>query len=330
MNGGIYKIVNTKNNKVYVGKAKNFANRKRQHFNSLLEGSHYNKYLQRSFDKYGIENFEFIVIEHCCVEDMNDRERYWIKELESEYADKGYNAAYAFVLFKQYDASRKLNRSKRKVVKVKYTDAVREKFRKSIGEYWKDKDNHIRLSLKRSSMSYETIVGIKNLLKDNLDISLSEVAEHFEVSPNSVQHMASLASHELILSKYNYIINNRRDIKEKRMDKLAIRLYREGTTYKEIGESLGIHQRNAIRRINSIKTKHDDRCRLNVIKRASMKKTSIARTLSKMGYSDVKASKLLKCSRSYFCSIRKGMLLKEINDLNKLRGKVSYFKYSVN
>ena len=64
-----------------------------------------------------------------------------------------------------------------------------------------------------------------------------------------------------------------------------------------------------------------------MINRASEKKTSLVRTLSKMGYSDVKISKMLKASRAYICAVRNGILLKGFDDVNQTRGKVKPFEY---
>lgn len=85
MKSGIYKILNKKNNKCYIGSSSNLIKRKRQHFNSLIKNKHYNQYLQRSVNKYGIENFEFIVICKCMEEDLITLEQYYINKLNPEY-----------------------------------------------------------------------------------------------------------------------------------------------------------------------------------------------------------------------------------------------------
>jgi len=76
---GIYKIVNVVNNKIYIGSAFNLKQRKSEHFSKLKKGKHVNIHLQRSFNKHGIKNFEFKIIEY--VENkaiILDREQYWI------------------------------------------------------------------------------------------------------------------------------------------------------------------------------------------------------------------------------------------------------------
>ncbi len=71
---GIYVISNTKNGKVYIGKASNFKDRWNNHKKLLRDKSHYNPYLQNAWNKYGEKAFKFQVLEYCPVEELNERE----------------------------------------------------------------------------------------------------------------------------------------------------------------------------------------------------------------------------------------------------------------
>ena len=51
MISGIYVIRNLKNDKVYVGSAKNFNKRKHTHFLLLNKNQHWNVKLQRAYNK---------------------------------------------------------------------------------------------------------------------------------------------------------------------------------------------------------------------------------------------------------------------------------------
>lgn len=88
---GIYLIKNKINNKVYVGQSNNFQNRKREHFNRLKNNNHTNEHLQKSWNKYGNENFEFIVLEECDINYLDEREIYWINYFNSTNNKFGYN-----------------------------------------------------------------------------------------------------------------------------------------------------------------------------------------------------------------------------------------------
>lgn len=61
---GIYEIKNIINNKIYIGSAINLEKRKKEHFYDLRKNKHHNRYLQRSFNKYGENSFKFEVIEY--------------------------------------------------------------------------------------------------------------------------------------------------------------------------------------------------------------------------------------------------------------------------
>ncbi len=65
--------------KSYVGISNNAKHRWTTHKSKLRNGTHFNHYLQRAWDKYGKENFEFILLE----EQKEEEERY---NLEKEYA----------------------------------------------------------------------------------------------------------------------------------------------------------------------------------------------------------------------------------------------------
>ena len=66
MTCGIYKITNTKNNKVYIGQSTNLKKRLNDHKSSLIRGQHRNYFLQNSVNKYGIENFKFEILTKSC------------------------------------------------------------------------------------------------------------------------------------------------------------------------------------------------------------------------------------------------------------------------
>lgn len=97
--GVIYQIVNKTNNKRYIGLTTNIRERQRSHFSLLNNNNHYNKYLQRSFNKYGSNSFEFNIIEkNLFSEELPNREVYWIAYYNSY--EKGYNLTVGGEFFK--------------------------------------------------------------------------------------------------------------------------------------------------------------------------------------------------------------------------------------
>lgn len=78
---GIYRITNTRNGKSYIGKTGvNFGDRWDCHRAQLNGGHHDNPYLQRAWNKYGADSFEFAIVEKVTdVSLLNDLERKYIQ-----------------------------------------------------------------------------------------------------------------------------------------------------------------------------------------------------------------------------------------------------------
>jgi group I intron endonuclease len=76
---------------MYVGQSKNIEKRWYEHKWNLNRDNHRNNYLQNAWNKYGKENFEFIILENITDEELNERENYWITYFDSLYSANGYN-----------------------------------------------------------------------------------------------------------------------------------------------------------------------------------------------------------------------------------------------
>lgn len=88
---GIYKITNKINGKCYIGQSRNIENRLNRHRTAGFNPNDkcYNYPLYRAIRKYGLENFSFEVIEECLIEQLTNKELYWISHFNS--IDNGYN-----------------------------------------------------------------------------------------------------------------------------------------------------------------------------------------------------------------------------------------------
>ena len=60
---GIYKIINRKNGKYYVGSSVNIHERWNEHRRTLREGTHINPKLQASWKRNGEPKFDFVSVE---------------------------------------------------------------------------------------------------------------------------------------------------------------------------------------------------------------------------------------------------------------------------
>lgn len=83
----IYKITNLIDNKAYIGQTSDYKRRFTEH-KARGYGQEKNKLLYFAFDKYGIENFSFEVLEE--TEQYNEREEYWINYYNT-FKPNGYN-----------------------------------------------------------------------------------------------------------------------------------------------------------------------------------------------------------------------------------------------
>lgn len=89
---GVYEIINTINNKVYVGSSINIEKRLKAHFDSLQNNTHFNSHLQNAFNLYGKNAFTSKILE--IVEDISElraREEYYIQTINSTDPNTGYN-----------------------------------------------------------------------------------------------------------------------------------------------------------------------------------------------------------------------------------------------
>lgn len=141
MSCGIYKIENLINHKVYIGQSCNIEKRKEIHFIALERNCHQNEYLQRSYNKYGIENFSHEIIEECSEELLSEREIYWINYYDSY--NNGYNLTEGGYGIRGYHHNKdtRVRMSKSQKDRVR-TDEEIEKIRRIITEYNTTRDYH--------------------------------------------------------------------------------------------------------------------------------------------------------------------------------------------
>lgn len=78
MGAGIYRITNVASGGIYVGSAINTERRRKHHWWCLSRGRHSNQRIQRAWNKYGADAFEFAILELA-------REQIWIDELRPTY-----------------------------------------------------------------------------------------------------------------------------------------------------------------------------------------------------------------------------------------------------
>lgn len=85
---GIYKITNIKNNKIYVGQSNDIYRRFYEH---QIKGESSRIPVDKAIQKYGKDSFLYEVLEECSIEELNQKETFWIKKLNA--IKDGYNCS---------------------------------------------------------------------------------------------------------------------------------------------------------------------------------------------------------------------------------------------
>lgn len=137
----IYKIICLINDKIYVGQTtQKLKNRWKSHkyFSRKRKSILYN-----AMRKYGIENFKIEELESCDTkEQLNEREIYWIKELNSKKPN-GYNltdggegsVGYHHTEFAKLNISKHFKNKPSKRKNYKHTQETKQKMYKKVYQY---------------------------------------------------------------------------------------------------------------------------------------------------------------------------------------------------
>jgi group I intron endonuclease len=88
---GIYKITNRVNGKIYIGSAKSVSHRLSEHKWYLKNNNHENPHLQNAVNKYGLDNFDFSILEDVEQSKLLEREQYYLDLYKSYEEETGYN-----------------------------------------------------------------------------------------------------------------------------------------------------------------------------------------------------------------------------------------------
>lgn len=87
--GGIYKITNINNQKIYIGRSVKFLERWRIHSKRGCNIDRINGQLYDAMFEEGLENFTWEIVEICPKEEQSKKEKYWISFYKSD--EYGYN-----------------------------------------------------------------------------------------------------------------------------------------------------------------------------------------------------------------------------------------------
>ena len=133
---GIYCIENKITHKKYIGQSVYIDYRWTTHRSELRNHTHNNDYLQKSWDKYGEDAFDFYVLELCSKEDLDKREIYYINLYNTLDRDKGFNLKDGGQSGKLSEES--INKKSQTLKEIYNTTDLRERKRQSALKQWSD------------------------------------------------------------------------------------------------------------------------------------------------------------------------------------------------
>jgi group I intron endonuclease len=177
MSIGIYKITSP-TKKIYIGQSINIEKRQSQYRNLNKKGI--GNYIYNSLKKYGYENHKFEIIEECSIEQLNEKEIYWINFFDcvkyglnlKEGGTKGKHTFKTKNIIRLKATGRKLsNEAKEKISQSKIgnkyslgkkrTEETKQKMSISYkGEYTKERGNKIKLKIQKPIIQYDMKMNI--------------------------------------------------------------------------------------------------------------------------------------------------------------------------
>jgi hypothetical protein len=144
MKSGIYKITNKITNKFYIGSAVDIKSRWSGHKRRLKANTHDNKHLQSAWNKDGIQNFLFEIVEICEREILIPTEQKYLDEYKCWDREIGYNIAKI-----AGNTTGCFHTEESKILIKKNNKASEEETRKKMRDYWSNPENRKYQSEKR-------------------------------------------------------------------------------------------------------------------------------------------------------------------------------------
>jgi group I intron endonuclease len=193
------------NHKKYIGQSIDIYHRWKDHKRELNGNRHHNEYLQRAWNKYKEENFEFIVLEDCEVDELSEREKYYIKlykDMDLAYnihdgGDEGYNLGKHL----SEETKRKIGEKNRiNGLGRKASDETKEKMSKShaVMKYTPMSEEG-RKNIQQAQQKYfennpkklcvDDVIEIRKLHRDGLNYS--EIARKYNVTPQCINDICN-------------------------------------------------------------------------------------------------------------------------------------------
>lgn len=179
----IYRILNKINGKSYIGQTVQLKTRWSGHVRSSRDGS---SKIGEAIKKYGLENFEFVILEEVeSQEDLDRLEKHYISFFETNMSSggHGYNltdGGFSGVRgLKMSDETKTLMSEKKRELYSRSPEVI-EKISATVKKLWQD-ENYIKKNTVCCPVDSET------LLRESEGLSWNDIASKFEVSSTTVK-----------------------------------------------------------------------------------------------------------------------------------------------
>lgn len=263
----VYKITNTLNGKVYIGQTVDYRKRKVGHFSYLRRNAHRNRYLQKSFNKYGESSFKMEIIKECAVDELDKLEIYYMRKYNSIDKTLGYNMVIGGNTNKSFPdyIRQKMSRSQKGRI-------ISEEHRKRIGKWHKGKtispkdiekanktkkDNQIQWG-ETNPNAVLTNDDVEKLIKDMLNgLTVEDVMKKYKCSRQTVYGITRNRTYKAILPNLRKKLYNLNEENKKNTLNKIIPMYLNGKSQNKISKELGIARRTVskVLKENNINTR---------------------------------------------------------------------------
>ena len=235
---GIYLIRNKINNKVYIGQSRNIKQRWSRHKCDLNKGIHGNKHLQKSYNKYGKENFEFKIVELCDEAELDSLEVYWIKKFDSVNYTKGYNNESGGNKNKRFSEERikSITGEGNPMFNKKHTEETKNAIRN------KNRGQNSKLTVKQVSE-----IKKKFLLGE----SCKNLSDEFNVDKTTISKILRCKNWIWVEPELNSKLLDYKRNKDEEIRKEAIMLFDQGKSINKISMLLNVDVRKLSKMLNS-------------------------------------------------------------------------------
>lgn len=217
---GIYMYENLINGKKYVGQSVDIERRHKEHL--------YRRELaiEKAIQKYGIENFRFVVLEECDYESLDKREMFWIKQQESY--PNGYNLNDGGGVFAGENNGRaRLTEEDVIEIRLAYKNKLR---RRTVYEKFKDKVSFHSFAKVWDGSSWKMVMP---------EVYTPELKEYYSrlASKGELSTGAEFSNEEVLKLRQRYVTETAKEIYEDVKDRCKFQTLQQilwGRSYKDV------------------------------------------------------------------------------------------------